>query len=132
VVDFVGDRFFPNILDFFNTEFGTFRRSDGHLNSRAGIIPDAFPIVEKFMNSEVKEGEVKKMQRTEGGDYYVSIMNKLRRWGIGALDNETRKQQIVLRNSANDDFLDIAIKNLNVIGEFRRAGPFVVEPEKEL
>jgi hypothetical protein len=131
--DFEGARSFAALLDFANEHFATFRRSDGWLNDRAGLITSAFPIIERFMRSSYKRREFNEIKAIAGTRYYQRVMKKMMKEGQSGLSHEIKKLSALKNASLNKpELYDMIIRNSNILEEFKRAGAFVPETDKEL
>jgi hypothetical protein len=132
IFDFEENRDFDKILWFVNSNLGTFRKEDGELNDVAGLIPNVFQFVQEFMNSESKSSALEAIRKIEGTEYYVSVMKKLPKEGGRFLDTEIQKYENWAKQAVDKPELrDAAIRNLNVLKEFQRLGPYI-SPRSEL
>jgi hypothetical protein len=131
-VDFDGPRDFDRILAFANVNLKTFRRDDGELNDEAGVVSDAFLTVQAFVASKSKSSAMAEIRRFPETDYYLSVMKKLLKGGEKVLETETRKCEGIATKAARPDVRDEAVRHLNVLAEFRRAGRYVPPQAEEL
>lgn len=64
------------ILRFINNNCGTKRDIDGILDSSAGLIDDAKPLVTEFLESDDKKQIIEKMKKIDGTKEYVKAMER--------------------------------------------------------
>jgi hypothetical protein len=132
IMEFEGTREFDRILWFVNANLHTFRMEDGELNDAAAIVPNVFPFVQHFMASDSKLSVMQSVSQIAGAEYYFSVMKKLLKGGESVLQTETRKYEARAAKAVDKPGLrDEAVRHLNVLAEFHRAGPYV-PPRQDL
>jgi hypothetical protein len=119
----------PNLLEFANQNFKTFRRSNGKLNSQAGVIPEAFPIIREFMVAADKQSQIEGMKKFPGHEYYVKVMKGFLDHGREFFEMGINGAMAELENHDSDDE---ATKHVNIMREFLRASEYRTPPEREL
>lgn len=133
--DYLGPRTFDDLLNFSNSELNEFRSNDGTLGKQAGIIPSLYPLVQRFMCENDKFEVFEEVKKVEGSEYYVALMKKILKNGNDALENEEIKIRKALNKSLEKLATnDILRSSLNVLKEFKKAGPYIplIHTDREL
>jgi protein disulfide-isomerase A6 len=120
VVAFDGSRSAANVLEFVNEYCGTGRDVNGLLNDTAGVIPEAAPIVQEFLENEEGRSEaIKKMKEVEGADFYVKVMERFVAGGISQIRSDMAKMGGMLaQRKAGWTVLDGMKKRYNIFAQF--------------
>jgi protein disulfide-isomerase A6 len=124
VQPYAGGRLAEGVVDFVNKQCGTERSVSGLLNDRAGLVNNTEIIVNEFMQSEDKQAVITRTKAVEGAEFYVTVMERYMKGGIGQLEKDVAIMSGLLdERKGSWTALDGMKKRLNVFRAFVRKPP---------
>jgi protein disulfide-isomerase A6 len=124
LMNYTGGHTTAVVVSFMNENCDTQRMIGGLLNSKAGLIDEAKPIVEEFLAASDKSAAVEKMKKIPGAEFYVKVMERYLSGGPALLDSDVSRIAGILQDrKVSWTALDGVKKRYNVFLLFYFTGP---------
>jgi protein disulfide-isomerase A6 len=130
IIEFTGTRTTEGVITFLNGLCDTQRAIGGLLNDEAGLLIEAQPIVEAFLEADDKTAEVAKMKAVKGAEFYVKVMERFVTGGEALLEKDMAKmREIFAARKTSWNALDGMKRRYNVFAQFiaKKEQPVVEE-----
>jgi len=132
IVEYDSDRTAESVIEFMNGHCGTMRGVDGLLNNKAGLVEDAQPIVQEFIDATDKTASIQKMEAVAGADFYVKVMKRIAEKGIEAAKKDmTVMDGILAAQKGSPASLDGMKMRYNVFAQFVPVPTPIPAPEAQ-
>ncbi|KAI8898718.1 thioredoxin-like protein, partial [Globomyces pollinis-pini] len=127
ITEYEGSRSKLDLIDFLNKHCGTFRKEDGSITSKGGLVSDLEPLVAKFLKADTaSKVEIAKETTTKGealgskyAKYYGKTMNKIIK-NSGYIDKEVaRLTKILDAGTTAPEKVDDFMMRRNILNTFR-------------
>jgi thiol-disulfide isomerase/thioredoxin len=97
VKDYKGGKTADAVLGFINSECAANRELSGLLGPTAGLIPGAQDLVAEFLSADDKQAVIAKMQKIEGSQFYVKVMERYISSGVVQIEEDMEKMMAIMR-----------------------------------